>query len=82
MAADECEETKDVEREPNEISIEDAHDVDRAREDLHFAIAKWLTSRGWRHTSEVACVWLWQGQVDGKTVYVDEGTAVLVERLR
>lgn len=68
--------------EANEINIESPHDVDRARQDLQFAIAKWLTSKGWRHTSEVACVWLWQGNVDGKVVYVDEGTAVLVERLR
>ena len=51
------------------------------REQLSFRVDAFLRSRGWGYTSSTpGSHWLWFKTIDGKTIYVDQGNALGIER--
>jgi hypothetical protein len=55
-------------------SVDDIRD---AQCELNFAIDAYLTSKGWRHTSDTPnCTWVWVKEWRGQNIWVNRATAV------
>jgi hypothetical protein len=61
--------------------IHDAGEVRYQREMLGHRVDAFLRGAGWHHTSSTpGCVWLWEREIDGRRILVNEATALHMQQ--
>lgn len=61
------------------MTIDQIEEIDEMKADWEQSRACYLKSKGWEPTCKVpANIWLWEKEIDGKTLLVDESTAWLI----
>ena len=62
-------------------SFKSMAEVDYAEQQHDFAVALYLRTKGWKHTSDTpGSYWMWEREIDGRTLLVDQNTAALIQR--
>lgn len=57
--------------------LDAVQEIRTLREDAASKTTRLLESRGWRYTSQTpGCVWMFEKQVDGRTILTDSETAL------
>lgn len=54
-------------------------DIEDARYNVERMEHAVLRERGWKYTSDIACLWLWHKELKGRVVAVDTRTAIAIE---
>jgi len=63
------------------MSFKNMAEVDYAEQQHGFAVADYLRTKGWKHTSDTpGSYWMWQREIAGRTLLVHQDTAVQIQR--
>lgn len=65
----------------SDFHFENADEIEFTREQLDFAVDRWLRSRGWESTCETpGSYWLWRREIKGHKYLVDRSHAISIQR--